>query len=430
MLQSPTRVRHLVLWLTVAAYLITYMDRTVISSAAPSIRQEFGFSLETMGLILGAFRLGYSCFQIPGGWLGDRFGPRRALTGIVLWWSTFTSLTAVVSGATTMLICRFLFGVGEAGAFPIATRSLSRWMLTSERGWAQGLTHAGSRLGAAFTPPLVVWMILSYGWRMPFLAFGTMGVAWALLWFFWYRDTPDEHSQVNEAERELIRQSLGGATRQARSRGVPWRLILTGRVTWILSMMYFCYGWCQAIYLDWLPTYLRDFRGYDIKKMGLYASLPLFAGALGNLVGGSLTDRWATRTGNLKLARQAVGTAGFVIAALSIIPATLTANPELCVAFTCLAFFGLEITISVSWAIPLDVGGDFAGSVSAVMNTCGNIGGTISTVALGFLVSHFGWNVPFYAAAGFCTLGGILYLGIDASRPLFQAEAGATLHEN
>lgn len=425
----PTRVRHLVLWLTVAAYMITYMDRVVISSAAPKIREEFGFSLETMGLILGAFRWGYALFQIPGGWLGDRFGPRRALTMIVVWWSAFTSLTAAMAGGVSMAVCRFLFGVGESGAFPIATRSLSRWMLPSERGWAQGVTHAGSRLGAAFTPPIVAWMILQYGWRMPFLTFGCLGVGWALLWFFWYRDTPEEHKQVNAEELALIQKSLGGA-RPARSTKVPWKKILGERSTWILGCMYLCYGWCLAIYLDWLPTYLKEFRGYDLKKMGLYASLPLFAGVVGDLLGGWLTDLWAERSGNLKLARQGVGAAGFAIAALGIVPATMTANPETCVIFTCLAVFGLEITVGVSWAIPLDVGGDFAGSVSAVMNTFGNLGGAISTVVLGYIVSALGWNVPFYAAAGFCTLGGILYLGIDASRPLFQAEPGATTHEN
>lgn len=429
MQQRPTRVRHLVLWLTVAAYMITYMDRVVISSAAPKIREEFGFSLETMGLILGAFRWGYAFFQIPGGWLGDRIGPRRALTLIVLLWSAFTSLTAAMTGAVSMAVCRFFFGVGEAGAFPIATRSLSRWMLPSERGWAQGVTHAGSRLGAAFTPPIVAWMILAYGWRMPFLVFGCLGIGWALVWFFWYRDTPEEHGQVNAAERELIQNSLGGP-RLPRSGGVPWKLILSSRSTWTLGLMYFCYGWCLAIYLDWLPTYLKEFRGYDIKLMGLYASLPLFAGVVGDMLGGWVSDRWAGRSGNLKLARQAVGSAGFAIAALGIVPATMTSNPEMCVAYTCLAFFGLEITVGVSWAIPLDVGGDFAGSVSAVMNTFGNIGGAISTVALGYIVKSFGWNVPFYIAAGFCVLGGILYLGIDASRHLFKSEPGATPNEN
>lgn len=429
MQQRPTRVRHLVLWLTVAAYMITYMDRVVISSAAPKIREEFGFSLETMGLILGAFRWGYSFFQIPGGWLGDRFGPRRALTLIVLWWSAFTSLTAVMAGAVSMGICRFLFGVGEAGAFPIATRSLSRWMLPAERGWAQGVTHAGSRLGAAFTPPIVAWMILGYGWRMPFLVFGCMGIGWALLWFFWYRDTPAEHRQVNAAERELIETSLGGP-RPGRATAVPWARILANRGIWTLGFMYFCYGWTLAIYLDWLPTYLKEFRGYDLKKMGLYASLPLLAGVVGDLLGGWLTDWWAERSGNLKLARQGVGAAGFAIAALGIVPATMTANAEMCVVYTCLAVFGLELTVGVSWAIPLDIGGDFAGSVSAVMNTFGNIGGAISTVALGYLVKSFGWNVPFYTAAVFCVAGGVLYLGIDASRHLFRSESGATSHEN
>jgi sugar phosphate permease len=334
-----------------------------------------------------------------------------------------------MTGAVSMGNCRFLFGVGEAGAFPIATRSLSRWMLPAERGWAQGVTHAGSRLGAAFTPPIVAWMILGYGWRMPFLVFGCMGIGWALLWFFWYRDTPAEHRQVNAAERELIESSLGGP-RPGRATAVPWARILANRGIWTLGFMYFCYGWTLAIYLDWLPTYLKEFRGYDLKKMGLYASLPLLAGVVGDLLGGWLTDWWAERSGNLKLARQGVGAAGFAIAALGIVPATMTANAEMCVVYTCLAVFGLELTGGVSWAIPLDIGGDFAGSVSAVMNTFGNIGGAISTVALGYLVKSFGWNVPFYTAAVFCVAGGVLYLGIDASRHLFRSEPGATSHEN
>jgi MFS transporter, ACS family, glucarate transporter len=342
-----------------------------------------------------------------------------------MWWSAFTSLTAFMAGSVSMAVCRFLFGVGEAGAFPIATRSLSRWMLPSERGYAQGITHAGSRLGAAFTPPIVAWMIIAYGWRMPFLVFGFLGIGWALVWFLWYRDTPEEHKQVNAAERELIQNALGGA-RPARSGKVPWSVILRNRGTWTLGIMYLCYGWCLAIYLDWLPSYLREFRGYDLKQMGLYASLPLLAGVVGDLLGGWVSDRWAERTGNLKLARQAVGAVGFTIAALGIVPATLTSNPETCVVFTCLAVFGLEITVGVSWAIPLDVGGDFAGSVSAVMNTFGNIGGAVSTVALGYIVKSFGWNIPFYVAAVFCIAGAILYLGIDASRPLFKSEPGAT----
>jgi MFS family permease len=378
-----------------------------------------------MGAVMFAFRWGYSIFQLPGGWLGDVLGPRRALTIIVLWWSAFTSLTAMTFGPISMGICRFLFGAGEAGAFPIATRSLSRWMLPAERGWAQSVTHAGSRLGAAITPYIVVQLILHYDWRTPFFVFGGIGIAWALLWFVWYRDTPAEHSQVNAAERELIETSLGGP-RPGRSTTVPWRLLLTARAVLTLSLMYFCYGWCIAIYLDWLPTYLNKFRGYDLKEMGLYASLPLFAGVFGDLAGGSVSDWWARKSGDVRRARQAVGTVGFAIAAFGIVPATLTPDAQMCVVFTCLAVFGLELTVGVSWAIPLDVGGDFAGSVSAVMNTFGNVGGAISTLALGYIVKFLGWNVPFYVAAGFCVLGAILYLGIDASRNLFRTEPGAT----
>src|SRR5437764_3686300 len=200
----PTRVRHVVLWLTVAAYMITYMDRVAISSAVPSIRKELGFDMVTMGWILVSYNWAYALFQIPGGWLGDRIGPRRALTVIVTWWSIFTSATGLAWNGPSMAAVRFLFGMGEAGAFPIATRSLSRWMLPAERGFAQGVTHAGSRLGAAATPVLVVAVIAAHGWRAAFLLVGILGMAWAVLWYWYYRDTPAEHPSVNEAERQLI----------------------------------------------------------------------------------------------------------------------------------------------------------------------------------------------------------------------------------
>lgn len=414
----PTRTRHVVLWLTVAAYMITYMDRVVISSAVPSIKEEFHFNNETMSWILSSFRWGYALFQIPGGWLGDLMGPRRALTLIVIWWSAFTSLTSFMWSATSMAAARFLFGVGEAGAFPIATRSLSRWILPTERGYAQGITHAGSRLGAALTPTLVVAMIGLYGWRMPFFVFGALGVVWAIVWFWYYRDTPDEHPSVNAAELELIHGGVGKAKAKA-SGAVPWSEILASPTLWMLAAMYFCYGWCLAVYLDWFPTYLKEHRGLTLKAMGVYASLPLLAGVLGDFLGGWVSDRIAHSTKNLKLARSGVAVAGFALAAAGIIPATLAQSAETCVAFTCLAFFGLEVTVGVSWAVPLDIGGDWAGSVSSVMNTAGNIGGAISTLALGYLVRDYGWNVPFLVAAALCALGAVLFARLDASRKIF-----------
>lgn len=413
---KPTKTRHIVLWLTVLAYMITYMDRVVISNTLPLIEKDLGLDTITKGWILSAFRWGYALFQIPGGWLGDLYGPRKALTWIVIWWSAFTSLTALAWNPLSMAAFRFLFGVGEAGAFPTATRSLSRWMLPTERGYAQGITHAGSRLGAAITPPIVVALMTAYGWQVPFVVFGFIGVLWAALWYSYYRDRPEDHKGVNEAELELIRGSLGAVKPKAKV-SVPWRKILASRMVWNLSVMYFFYAWCLAVYLDWFPTYLNQSRQVDLKKMGIYAALPLLAGTLGDFLGGWVSDRIGERQ-KLTFARRAVAIFGFLLAAAGIVPATLAASAESCVAWTCLGVLGLEFTVGVSWAIPLDIGGDFAGSVSAVMNMCGNIGGAISTLALGYLTKAYGWNVPFFVAAAACVTAAVLFSRIDADKKI------------
>jgi sugar phosphate permease len=323
-----------------------------------------------------------------------------------------------------MAAFRFLFGMGEAGAFPIATRSLSRWILPGERGFAQGLTHAGSRLGAALTPTLVVLLMAAYGWRAAFFVFGLMGLFWAAVWYWYYRDTPQEHASVNEAERNLIVAAVGGA-RTGKTRSVPWRQILASSTLWTLSAMYFCYAYCIAVYLDWFPKYLNEHRGFDLKHMGMYASLPLLAGTAGDLLGGWASDRWARRSGDLKRARRGVAVAGFLVAAAGILPATFTASPTASVWYTCVAVFGLETTVGVSWAIPLDIGGDYAGSVSAVMNTCGNIGGAISPTLLAYLVKFYGWNVPFVVASALCVAAAVLFGGIDATKRIFADHAPA-----
>ncbi len=395
--------------------MITYMDRVVLSASVPSIREALGFSLITMGAIQASFRWSYAIFQIPGGWFGDRVGPRKALSLIVCWWSLFTSFTALAWNATAMIVIRFIFGMGEAGAFPIATRSLSRWMLAHERGHAQGVTHAGSRLGAALAPPMVVWLIIRYGWRMPFFVFGAIGLLWAATWFYYYRDSPEEHAQVNEAEREMIHSSAGGARAKVGTK-VPWRIILSSRTIWALSAMYFCYQYSLAVYLDWFPTYLKEFRGFSLVQMGFYASLPMLAGTAGDLLGGWLTDLLLRRTGNVTLSRRVVGAFGFLLGAAGIIPATLTHDPRTCVAFSCLAFGALELTVAVSWAIPLDIAGDFAGSAAAIMNMTGNIGAALSPTVLTYLVKYYGWNIPFFVAAGLSVIGAAIYMKIDASK--------------
>jgi MFS transporter, ACS family, glucarate transporter len=409
----PTHVRHIVLGLTVAAYMITYMDRQVLATTRPAIMKELGISLTTMGWVTFAFRMAYALFQVPGGWLGDTIGARRALTMVVSWWSAFTAFTALAWSAASMIVIQVFFGLGEAGAFPIATRSLSRWMRPTERGFAQGITHAGSRLGGAITPPIVALGIVPFfGWRAAFYAFGILGVVWSAVWFFYYRDTPEEHSGVNAAERELI---AGGIKRKA-SGPVPWRQILSHGNLWVLAVMYFFYNYNLNVYQDWFPTYLSQAKGMTLAQMGIYASLPLMAGVFGDLAGGWFSDIVLRRTGNVNLARRWVAIAGFLLSAAATVPAVLAHDPKVSVACYCVAFFGLEWTVGISWAVPLDIGGDYAGSVSAVMNMLGNFGGAIAATVVTYTAARYGWNVPFMITAGLCLIAAALYLKIDASR--------------
>lgn len=299
-----------------------------------------------------------------------------------------------------MGVCRFFFGVGEAGAFPIATRSLSRWMVAEERGFSQGLPHAASRLGAALTPPLVILLMLRFGWRMPFFVFGVLGLVWAAAWYWFYRDRPAEHASVNEAELELIQRHA--CVPESAGARVPWRAILTNRTVWMLSLMYFCYGYSIDIYLDWFPKYLYDARKLNLTQMGFYASLPFIAGAAGDLVGGWTSDRWAARTGNLRAARRVVAIAGFALASVAIVAATFEPHTRASVLFSCVAVFGLELTVGVAWAVPLDIGGNYAGSIAAIMNTFGNLGSALSPALLGYMVKLYGWNVPFVFCACLC----------------------------
>jgi sugar phosphate permease len=411
---APSRVRYRVLGLTVLAYMITYIDRVCISNAAPSIQKEFGFSIVTMGWILSSFQWSYAIFQIPSAWLGDRYGPRRTMTTIVTLWSAFTCTVTLAWNAISMAVIQFLFGTAESGSFPIATSALSRWILPEERGMAQGLTHAGARMGGAITPFLVVLIIGRWGWRAAFVACASLGVLWAAAWFWYYRDSPAEHSGVNAGELSLIQSALA-RDNPRRSRNIPWRQILHSRQMWILSGMYFC---ILGFYLVWFPTYLHVRHGFDLRHMGMYSSLVLAAGVLGDISGGSFSDFLVRQTGDLKMARRLIGCGGFLVSALCMIPASLTANPYMCLWFSCGAMFGLELTVGVSWAITLDIGEHFAGTVSSVMNTCGNLGGATDSALSGYLVKMFGWNAPFLLMVGLSFLAVLLYLRINAGRTL------------
>jgi MFS transporter, ACS family, glucarate transporter len=412
---KPTRVRHIILALTIAAYFITYLDRVLLSNALPVIQKEFGFSLVTLGLIQSCYQWSYALFQIPGGWFGDRAGPRIAMTSVVVWWSIFTIITGFSGSVTMLMVCLALIGFGEAGAFPIANRALSRWMLPGERGIAQGATHAGSRLAGALTPVMVAALIASYSWHAPFFLFGLVGIVWAAVWFWYYRDIPSEHSSVNAGEREKIVAALGNPKGRP---PIPWKLILSSRQMWTVAAMYFCYGYALNVFITYYPKYLDAARGYSLKEMGFFASLPLAAGVVGDICGGLFSDMIIHRTGRIKFARQSVAIVGFLIAATCCPLAVLQPDRYLSAALFGLTVFGLELVVGNAWAVTLDIGGSFAGSCSAVMNFVGNLGGAIMATVTVFIVTAWGWNYAFYAVSVMALLGAALFTQIDAGRKL------------
>src|ERR1700726_2862579 len=384
----PSHGRWYILGLICLMYLITYLDRVNISNAAPEISKEFGFDKITMGVIFSAFGWAYAMFQVPGGWLGDRFGARNVLTVIVGYWSAMTAATAVASGATSFMVLRFLFGMGEAGAFPGATRAMQLWYPRHERGFVQGVTHSASRLGAAIAPPIVVFIMTTYGWHAVFYFCGAAGIVWSVLWFLTYRNFPEQHPLVNKAEVEHIRGlDAAGNINQAQTGkpSVPWATLLRSPNMWAIMCAYFTYVYCLWIFLSWLPSYLVDFRHFPLLKVGLFASLPLFAGVIGDTLGGLATDWLLHKTGNTKFARRSVAITGMLGCVVFIVPAALTADAYIAVYCLTAALFFLECTIGPSWAVPMDVGGKYSGTVSGMMNMAGNIGGALSPLVFGFL---------------------------------------------
>ncbi len=412
-INHASKGRWYILLLIGLMYLITYLDRVNISTAAPVISKEFGFDKITMGAIFSAFVWAYAMFQVPGGWLGDRFGPRRVLTIIVSYWSVMTAATAMAGGAMTFIIVRFLFGVGEGGAFPVATRAMQLWYPREERGFVQGITHSASRAGAAIAPPIVVAIMSTLGWQWVFYICGAVGLVWAVWWYVSYRDLPEDHGMVNRTELQRIRGldeagNINEPKTEAKA-NVPWATLLRSPNMWAIMCAYFTYVYCLWIFLSWLPSYLADFRHFTLIKVGIFASLPLWAGVIGDTVGGLATDWLLKKTGSAKLARRTVAIVGMLGCCAFIVPAALTEDAYIAVYCLTGAMFFLECTIGPSWAVPMDVGGKYSGTVSGMMNMAGNIGGALSPLVFGFLVQYGNWQAPFIVAASLLVIGAAIW---------------------
>jgi sugar phosphate permease len=422
-------VRWVVLFLLCLMYLITYLDRVSMANTAPLIIKEFGFSKVTMGIIFSAFIWSYSLFQVPGGWLGDRFGPRKVLSTIMTYRTVIAVLTTRAFGFSSFWGIRFALGVGEAGAFPTATRAMQMWYPRDERGFVQGISHAASRFGAAIGPPVTVIIMLHYGWRSVFYVIGALSLLWAILYSLVYRNMPEEDRYVSHAELARIRGvDDKGEIKKAnitKRPKVPWSVLLSHGNMWGIMCAYAAYIYSLWFFLSWLPSYLVEYRHFTLIKTGLFASMPLAAGVVGDAFGGWLTDKLYVKTNNLRLSRRSVAITAMLGCGTFTMFAALAGNPNTAVYFLTAAMFFLEMTIGPAWAVPMDVGGEFSGTVSGMMNMGGQFVGALSPTVFGLLVSKGAWVAPFAVSAGLLFIGAAIWaFWIDPEQSVIDREEG------
>jgi MFS family permease len=384
-----------VLLLLCAMYFITYIDRVNVSTAAAQFGPELHLSHTEVGFVFSAFAYPYLVFQIIGGWVGDRFGPRRTLALCALIWAGATIMTGLAGGFASLIIARLLLGLGEGATFPTATRAMSNWTSVGKRGVAQGTTHAAARIGNAVAPPLIVWLMVATNWRGAFIVTGILSFLWAIVWILYFRDNPREHHGITDGEcATLPAYSEISALKQAAP--VPWRALF-GRMAPVTAV-YFCYGWVLWLFLGWIPQYFLHSYNMQLGKSALFASAVFFAGVLGDWLGGVVTDQILRHSGNLRIARNAMVGICMLLTILSLAPIMLISNISTTLIVVCLScgFLFNEMTIGPMWAVPMDIAPKHAGTASGIMNSGSALAAIVSPVVGGFLIDRTGnWNLPF-----------------------------------
>ena len=393
--------------------LVMYFDRLCIAVAGPRIQHDLNISPSKWGWVIGAFTLAYALFEIPSGMMGDRIGPRKVLTRIVLWWSAFTALTGAVSSYPLMLVVRFLFGAGEAGAFPNSATVIQRWIPDSERARATSVIWTASAVGGILTPLIVVPIQKIYGWQFSFFLFGSFGLVWAALWYWWFRDTAAEKLGVSAAERELI----GDPIRRS-GHGPPWsKLFRNGNFVRLL-LMYHTYCWGAYFFLTWYPTYLQLGRGLTEDQMKIASSLPSWVSLVSLIGGGYVSDRLARRH-SLRVARSAVGATGLIVSGVCLALATVTRDNTIAVGLLTVGGGAMGMMVPVSWSICVDLAREHVGAVSGAMNTAGQLGSLISSVSFGYLVEWTGsYDRALMPLAVALIVSGCMFASIDPAREL------------
>ena len=407
-----TRIRYRVVAFTMALAAVTYLDRVCISIVAPAIMRDLRLTTIQMSYVFSAFTLSYAFFEIPTAWWADRVGSRRVLTRIVLWWSAFTMATAGAFNYAAILAVRFLFGIGEAGAWPNAARVFTRWIPARERGRVQGIFFAGAHLSGGLTPILVAYLATFLNWRIIFLLFGCVGFGWALLWYWWFRDEPRDHPAVSPEERDFIESTRGLPS----GHGGSWGDVFRTRSLFPLCLQYFANTYGFYFFITWLPTYLAKSRGMANVELAVFAGLPLLLSVLADITGGVTTDALSRRFG-LRVGRSGVGGVAYFIAAIAMVSGTLVSDGRWAGLLIAVGGAASMFTLAPAWATAIELGGRNSAVLSATMNTAGQIGGILSPIILAYIVDRFGnWSMPLHVLSGLYLMAAISWIFINPER--------------
>jgi MFS family permease len=414
-------VPGVVLTLLCLMYLLLFVNRVNISTAAPLMKVDLKLSNTQLGLAFSAFAIPYALFQLVGGWIGDKFGPRLTLSACCGMVAISTILTGAAGGFASLFLLRLALGFGEGAAFPTATRAMSSWTPEGSWGFAQGITHSFSRIGNAVTPPMMAGLLTLVTWRGSFVIVGMTSALWLFVWAWYFRNDPKEHPTITPAELATLPARSGGGVRKSSIGAKTW-LRLARRILPV-TIVDFCYGWTLWLFLSWIPAFFFENYHLNLQSTAMFSAGVLFAGVVGDTVGGVVSDRLLRKTSSLVIARRSVIVAGFLGAVVFLIPVVLIHDVKVAAACLSLAFFSAELIVAPIWSVPMDIAPRHAGSASGMMNFGFGVAGLVSPSSFGYLVDRSGsWVVPFIGSIVLLLLGAILALRLRPDQPFIEIE--------
>ncbi|PWT98946.1 MAG: MFS transporter [Terriglobia bacterium] len=394
---------HTVLALLCLLYFILFVNRVNISTAGPLMKADLGLSNTQLGLAFSAFSIPYALFQLIGGWIGDRLGARFTLAACCTIVCLTTVLTGAAGGFTSLFLLRLALGFGEGAAFPTATRAMSAWTPVSNWGFAQGITHSFARIGNAATPAIMAALLAFVSWRESFAIVGVASLLWVFVWVWYFRNEPKEHPAITKGDLA----ALPVRSEERARASAPW--LRLARHILPVTLVDFCYGWTLWLFLSWIPAFFFENYHLNLQSSAMFSAGVLFAGVVGDTVGGVVSDRLLDATGSLVVARRSVIIAGFLGGFTFLVPVILIHNLTVTAVCLSLAFFFAELIVAPIWSVPMDIAPRYAGTASGMMNFGFGVAGLVSPSTFGYLVDRTGsWVFPFLASMILLLVGAVL----------------------